>query len=79
MNFKNYLDESPVGAIGRTGKYDAEAHVTPELQKEFMNIVKKLGGKTVARLLLNQMNSRGDEVSPEGDKTLTITNSTTKE
>lgn len=67
------LKESPVGQRGRTGQADAEAHVTPELQKEFMAIVKKLGGKTVARLLLNGMNSNSDKLSNDGDKSLTNT------
>jgi len=71
MKFKEYLDESPVGMVGRTGEKDAVDHVTPELEKEFMNIVRKMGGKTVARLILGKMNTQGNEVSPEGDKTLT--------
>lgn len=71
MSFKDYLKESPVGVVGRTGKYDAEVHVTPGLEKEFMDIIKKIGGKTVARLLINKMDSQGGKVSPDGDDTLT--------
>ena len=55
LNFKDYLKESPVGEVGRTGKKDAEKHVTPELQKRFMKIVKEMGGKTVAMTLLNSV------------------------
>ena len=55
--FKTFLDESAVGLVGRTGTKDAQAHVTPELRAEFKKIVKKLGGKTVARQLLAEMNA----------------------
>jgi hypothetical protein len=51
--------ESPVGAIGRTGFADADAHVTDALRAEFKKIVRKLGGKTVARKLLAEMNAGG--------------------
>jgi len=54
---KDKLDESPVGSVGRTGRVDAEAHVTPELRAKFKKIVKALGGKTVARQLLSEMNA----------------------
>jgi len=53
---KKRLQESPVGSIGRTGAKDAEEYVSDELRAEFKKIVKKIGGKTVARLLLNTMN-----------------------
>jgi len=69
MTFKKLI-ESPVGQVGRTGQLDANNHVTPELQKEFMKIVKQLGGKTVARLLLSKMNSQSDKISNAGDKSL---------
>jgi hypothetical protein len=49
------LFESPVGSRGRTSVKDAHAHITPELEKEFFKIVKKLGGKTVASVLLNKI------------------------
>ena len=58
-SFKESLLESPVGIVGRTGANDAKAHVTPELRSEFKKIVKKLGGKTVARQLLAEMNAGG--------------------
>lgn len=51
------IQESPVGAVGRTGYADADAHVTAALRAEFKKIVKKLGGKTVARKLLAEMNA----------------------
>lgn len=50
------LDESAVGLVGRTGTLDADNHITPELRAEFKKLVKKLGGKTVARKLLAEMN-----------------------
>jgi hypothetical protein len=55
------LSESPVGAVGRTGYNDAKLHVTPELRQEFKKIVKRLGGKTVAKELLSQMNGQVTE------------------
>ena len=58
-NFKEALKESAVGMVGRTGAIDAKAHVTAELRAEFKKIVKKLGGKTVARQLLAEMNAGG--------------------
>jgi len=51
------LDESPVGKVGRTGVLDAKAHVSDTLRAQFKKIVKQLGGKTVARQLLAEMNS----------------------
>jgi len=59
MNKFSKLFESAVGSIGRTGSADAKAHVGPELRNEFKKIVKKLGGKTVARQLLAEMNAGG--------------------
>jgi hypothetical protein len=54
---KQALKESPVGSVGRTGAKDAIEYITPELRAEFKRIVKKLGGKTVAKELLNTMNA----------------------
>jgi len=53
------LFESAVGSVGRTGAADAKAHVGPDLRAEFKKIVKKIGGKTVARQLLAEMNAGG--------------------
>jgi hypothetical protein len=49
------LDESPVGSVGRTSDYEAGEFIdgTPELRAEFKKIVKKVGGVSVARRLLN--------------------------
>lgn len=58
---KLHVNESPVGMVGRTGYKDAEAHVTPELRARFKKIVKELGGKTVARKLLSEMNGQVSE------------------
>jgi len=69
--FRDIVTESPVGSRGRTGKIDAQAHIEASgLEKEFIKVVKKLGGKTVARELLSRMNTKSEIVSPEGDKTL---------
>ena len=53
FQFKEYIKESPVGMVGRTGQKDAQAHISDELMKEFQTIVKKLGGKAVVKELLN--------------------------
>jgi len=49
------LVESPVGKKGRTSLKDAIAHISPELEKEFFKLVKAMGGKTVANVLLNNI------------------------
>ncbi len=56
---KKELKESAVGLVGRTGVADAANHVTASLRAEFKKIVKRLGGKTVARQLLAEMNAGG--------------------
>lgn len=47
--------ESAVGAVGRTGKSDAEFFVknNPELINKFRKIVSQVGGKAVAVEILN--------------------------
>lgn len=69
MKFRDLL-ESPVGSVGRTGVKDAEEYVTDEKIAEFSKIVKKLGGKTVARHLLNCLDSQGNKLKKTGDETL---------
>ena len=64
------VNESAVGERGRTGEKDAEAYITDEKIAEFSKLVKKLGGKTVARLLLNKLNANGDKLKDSGDETL---------
>lgn len=54
---KDAQNESAVGLVGRTGIQDAKNHISDELRKEFRRIVKALGGKTVARQLLAEMNA----------------------
>ena len=49
-------NESAVGQVGRTGAADADAYISDALRSEFKKIVKKIGGKTVARKLLAEMN-----------------------
>ena len=63
---RNKVNESPVGSVGRTSSKDAEGHLTanPELIARFRKIVRELGGKTVAMLLLNKMSI------PAGDMTV---------
>lgn len=57
------ITESPVGSRGRTSKMEAQSHIENNgLEKKFMAIVKELGGKTAARLLLAQMDSKGEKV-----------------
>lgn len=60
MSFRA-LVESPVGLVGRTGVKDAQEYINPELKKEFTKIVKALGGKTVARMLLNNLGAPDEE------------------
>jgi len=55
-DLKNLL-ESPVGTIGRTSVQDAVLHITPELEKKFEKIVKELGGRVVARILLDRVSA----------------------
>lgn len=63
-----HVNESPVGMVGRTGYTDAKAHVTPELRARFKKIVKELGGKTVARQLLAEMNGQVSESMPNSTR-----------
>ena len=70
MSLKEYLknneiNESPVGMVGRTGKVDAQNHISPELLKRFSQVVKELGGKTVARMLIDGDYTNGEIDVPE--------------
>ena len=65
ITFKDMLKESAVGLVGRTGAADAKAHVGEALRAEFKKIVKKIGGKTVARQLLAEMNAGGPIVESD--------------
>lgn len=65
-NFRE-LFESPVGVVGRTGKADAESHITPELVSEFKKIVSKMGGKAVAQALLNSLSAPIKESTRDDD------------
>lgn len=49
------INESAVGTPGRTTIKDAEEHINDELIAEFKKIIKKLGGKTVAKVLLDKL------------------------
>ncbi len=53
------VSESPVFTVGRNGAQDILDYITPAIKKEFKDLVKKIGGKTVARKLLDEMNAAG--------------------
>lgn len=61
------LSESPVGSRGRTGRVDAQEYVdkNPELVKEFMKIVNKMGGKAVASAVLSVKSGAKNEGAKE--------------
>ena len=67
--FKDFIKESPVGAPGRTGINDAKAHINDDLIKDFQAIVKKLGGLTVARTILNGFKPEKAEIIDGAAKT----------
>lgn len=55
---KKFIMESAVGTPGRTTIKDAEDHINDELIAEFKKIIKKLGGKTVAKVLLDKLGQK---------------------
>ena len=55
---KKFIMESAVGKPGRTTEKDAEEHINDELVAEFKKIIKKLGGKTVAKVLLDKLSTK---------------------
>ena len=63
MSFKKLLNdeinESPVGQIGRTTSTDADEFIenNPQVLEQFRKIVQKMGGKTVARRILDRMSN----------------------
>lgn len=58
-NYKKIkMNESAVGTPGRTTVKDAEEHIDDELVAEFRKIIKKLGGKTVAKVLLDKLGQK---------------------
>jgi hypothetical protein len=60
-NYKSIkINESAVGTPGRTTEKDAEEHINDELIAEFKKIVKKLGGKTVAKVLLDKLGQKAE-------------------
>ena len=66
LKSSNLINESAVGEVGRTSKEDAEAHITPELKVEFEKLIKQIGGKAVARALLDGNPDNG-EISESTD------------
>ena len=63
---KKFIMESAVGAPGRTTVKDAEDHINDELVAEFKKIIKKIGGKTVAKVLLDKLGAK-PEIKDEID------------
>lgn len=63
---KSNLNESAVGKPGRTTEKDAEEHIDDELVAEFKKIIKKIGGKTVAKVLLDKLGAK-PEIKDEID------------
>ena len=57
---KEAMNESAVGKPGRTTTKDAEDHIDDELVAEFKKIIKKLGGKTVAKVLLDKLSQKAE-------------------
>jgi len=57
---KKFILESAVGKPGRTTEKDAEDHIDDELVAEFRKIIKKLGGKTVAKVLLDKLGQKSE-------------------
>ncbi len=61
--FREIVQESPVGKVGRTKKSEALEHIESQsIEKKFKKIVKELGGKTATRLLLARMDQNGEYV-----------------
>ena len=56
--YESKINESAVGTPGRTTIKDAEDHINDELVAEFKKIIKKLGGKTVAKVLLDKLGQK---------------------
>jgi hypothetical protein len=55
--FLNNMNESPVGAVGRTGYKDAEAHLSnPEIRRKLKKLIRQAGGKTVITQMLKSFN-----------------------
>lgn len=60
-NYKSIkINESAVGKPGRTTVKDAEDHIDDELIAEFKKIIKKLGGKMVAKVLLDKLSTKAE-------------------
>jgi len=58
MSFKDFIIESPVGVVGRTGVKDAEEYLNdPEIRKRLKKLVRDAGGKTVIMHILRTMNA----------------------
>lgn len=67
-SFRELTSESAVGKVGRTSGLEAAAHIEANgLEKKFAKIVRELGGKTAARLLLAKMSQKGDIVSEKSN------------
>lgn len=58
--FKSIIQESPVGSTGRTTHADADDYINknPDIIAQFRKIVNSMGGKSVARRVLDRMGSK---------------------
>lgn len=61
--FKNLVKESPVGEKGRTTHADADDFIdqNPQIIEQFRKIVNGMGGKAVARRVLDRMGAKKEQ------------------
>lgn len=61
--FKSIIKESPVGSTGRTTHADADDYINknPDIIAQFRKIVNSMGGKSVARRVLDRMGSKKEQ------------------
>ena len=61
--FRKLVSESPVGSKGRTTHADADEYIdnNPQIVEEFRKIVNGMGGKSVARRVLDRMGAKKEQ------------------
>lgn len=61
--FRKLVTESPVGSKGRTTHADADEYIdnNPQIVEEFRKIVNGMGGKSVARRVLDRMGAKKEQ------------------
>lgn len=61
--FRKLVSESPVGSKGRTTHADADDYIdnNPQIVEEFRKIVNGMGGKSVARRVLDRMGAKKEQ------------------